>query len=213
MDTVANIYDHYKIPPTLGLHMLRVGAVADILCERAKVDVPRADIVWACLLHDMGNIIKFDLDKKIPGLDMGDVAYWKQVQKEYIEKYGHDEHIATETIAREIGAPAAVLRIIEGIGTSYAASAFEGSDVPVLVATYADFRVTPRAVVSLEERIVDLLERYAGTEKYEPYKKTTEVYHAIEAYVVRELGLATVTFSDKEVVERVAALRGWRIYR
>jgi hypothetical protein len=202
MQAIENIYDHYKIPPTLALHMLRVAAVADIVCEQAKVEVPREDIVRACLLHDMGNIIKFDLDRIPAGLDMGDVGYWKEVQREYVEKYGYDEHEATVRIAREIGAPESVVRIIEDIGTTYAAHAFEGHDMPVLVATYADFRVTPRAVVSLDERIRDLLERYAGTEKYEPYKRTTEVYHAIEAYVVRELGLATVTWSDQEIAER-----------
>lgn len=211
MMTAQDVYEQYKIPPTLAMHMLRVGAVADILCERAQVVVPRKDIVGACLLHDMGNIIKFDLDKIPTGLDMGDVEYWKEVQREYVTTYGEDEHVATARIAREIGTSESVVRIIDDIGTSYAATAFEGQDVPVLVATYADFRVTPLAVVSLEERIHDLLERYAGTDKYEPYKRTAEVYYAIEPYVMRVLGVDDVTFTATEIVERVEMLRGWGI--
>jgi hypothetical protein len=138
---------------------------------------------------------------------MGDVGYWKEVQREYRERYGDVEHEATVMIAREVGAGERVVQIIHDIGTSYAAHAFEEHDLPVLVATYADFRVTPRAVVSLDERIHDLLERYAGTAKYEPYKKTTEVYHDIEAYVMQVLGVSDVTFTDEEIRARVEKLR------
>jgi hypothetical protein len=211
MSTISDIYTLYKVMPTLQMHMLRVAAVADIVCERAYVELPRRDIVAACLLHDMGNIIKFNLDKIPNGLDIGDVEYWKDVQRETLKLFGDDEHVATETIASEIGVSSEVMRILRGIGTSYAAHAFEGRDTPVLVATYADFRVTPTAVVSLEERIRDLLERYAGTEKYEPYKRTTEVYYSIEPYLMSQLGVDDVSFTNEEIERVVAEMRGFMV--
>jgi len=49
--------------PSLQLHMFRVAGVASVICENFKQPelINQDDIVSACLLHDMGNIIKFNL--------------------------------------------------------------------------------------------------------------------------------------------------------
>lgn len=208
---ISDIYAQYDIMPTLALHQLRVAAVAHIICERSRVPLPRTHIISACLLHDMGNIIKFDLDHIPQGLAIGDVGHWKEVQRRYKETYGEDEHVATLAIARCCGVSQETLRILEGIGTSYAQHAYEGHDTAVLVATYSDFRVTPTAVVSLEERITDLLARYEHTEKYAPYKKTTEVYFSIEPYLMRALGLTSVALAASDIAHAIEAVRTWEI--
>ena len=61
---IFNIYAKYKIPPQLQTHQLRVAAVAKTICEHLwpKLSDMRT-IISTCLVHDMGNIIKFDLDK------------------------------------------------------------------------------------------------------------------------------------------------------
>ena len=81
--------------PNLQEHMLRVAAVASLVCDNFNEPLPKDDIITACLLHDMGNIIKSDLQYfpefiKPEGLD-----YWQKVKDEYIEKYSRDEHKAT----------------------------------------------------------------------------------------------------------------------
>ena len=46
------------------------------------------------LLHDLGNIVKFDLEKypDFLGKEKPRLEYWKKVQKEVREKYGSDDH-------------------------------------------------------------------------------------------------------------------------
>jgi len=60
--TITEIYEHYNIPPWLQEHMLRVSAVSSIICDQLGDKVRKHEVVSACLLHDMGNIIKFDFD-------------------------------------------------------------------------------------------------------------------------------------------------------
>ena len=59
-------------------------------------------LIAACLFHDMGNIIKSDLKKFPEFLEPEGLEYWDRVKKEYVEKYGKDEHAATVAIARAI---------------------------------------------------------------------------------------------------------------
>ncbi|USN54769.1 MAG: HD domain-containing protein [Candidatus Peribacteria bacterium] len=61
--SIQDIYTQYQIPPSLQEHMLRVAAVAEQICLHSSQEIDHATIVTAALLHDMGNIIKFNLDK------------------------------------------------------------------------------------------------------------------------------------------------------
>ena len=58
---ISEIYQKYQIPPHLQLHMYRVSAVAWTICDNFDEELDKIKIVAADLLHDMGNIIKFDL--------------------------------------------------------------------------------------------------------------------------------------------------------
>lgn len=62
--TILEIYKKYKIPHHLQLHILRVGAVATLIIDNINhelvTEFDRNLIITICLLHDMGNVIKFD---------------------------------------------------------------------------------------------------------------------------------------------------------
>ena len=47
--------------PNLAMHQLRVAGVAMQICESLDTNIDTNSVVKACLLHDMGNIIKFNL--------------------------------------------------------------------------------------------------------------------------------------------------------
>ena len=98
--TVQEAYDRYRITPALQLHQLRAAGVARILCEHHPGVKDTKSPVIACLFHDMGNIIKFDLDALPAFLEPQGLSYWQGVKDEYIAKYGTDEHIATYAICR-----------------------------------------------------------------------------------------------------------------
>lgn len=63
---IAEIYQKYKVPPNLQEHMLRVAAMAEIIANSwPNNSLDREILLLACLTHDMGNILKFDLVNKI----------------------------------------------------------------------------------------------------------------------------------------------------
>src|SRR3989344_7719535 len=100
------------IMPSLQLHMFRVTSVAQIICESlgenvilvseahpesgswTSQDDAKNNILSACLLHDMGNILKFNLDLFPEFLQPEGKEYWQKVKDSFEKKYGKDEHEA-----------------------------------------------------------------------------------------------------------------------
>ncbi len=158
--SVQETYEQYHIMHTLQLHQLRVAAVARMLCE-ARGDVSDAEnVVTACLFHDMGNIIKSDLQTFPEFLEPQGFTYWNQVKKEYVEAYGTDEHHATVEIAREIPLPEPVVVLIDGIGFSSLEYIRDQAPLAQKICEYADLRVGPHGVLAMAERIEDSRTRY-----------------------------------------------------
>lgn len=157
---ILDIYKNYKIMPNLQLHQLRVASVAWQICDSLFIEIDTESIIIACLLHDMGNIIKFDLNhfpeyNKPEGLD-----YWQKVKNEYITKYGHDEHIASVKIAEELNLPKKVLNLIRKIDPHIISEIRDSDDLVEKICNYADQRVTPFEIVSVIERNNEAMERY-----------------------------------------------------
>lgn len=176
---ISKIYDEYRIPPWLAEHMLRVAAVAMTVFDAIHARDPklegRDDLIAACLLHDIGSIVKFNF-VSMPARD-GRNEYWLGVQKEMIEKYGASEHPAAEAICSELGVRERVAPILAHTA-DYEALILEteGTILQKIVA-YADQRVSPRGVVSLQERISDMRKRYEHPD--------TEEIRALNAAIVR----------------------------
>ena len=166
---ILEIYKKYNIMPILANHQLTVAAVASTICDNTTLTPTlsqreREDVVAACLLHDMGNIIKFDLsitNKLHPGtFKQGDLEYWEKVKQDYINKYGRDEHLAAVEIARELKVGARVIELVDCIGFNTGKINAESEDFGRKICAYSDMRVGPPGVISLEERLADLRVRY-----------------------------------------------------
>ena len=116
MNEISKIYEEYNIFNGLQNHMLRVAAVAQLICDSIDQEVERDNIISACLLHDMGNIIKSKLDKFPELLEPEGLGYWTNVQNEFFEKYGRDEHHATMQIGKEVGVSEKTLMYMDLMG-------------------------------------------------------------------------------------------------
>lgn len=156
----AEIYKKYNLMPQLIKHQLRVAGVAKIISntwdDRAAADKS----VRACLLHDMGNMAKFT------GLTD---PYWQEEQKRFWEKYGHEAHEATYTILNEAGLSEYV-GILTEEGSCYGnpnVPTFDTIGKPALLVLYGDLRVDMTGVVTMYERIKDLIARYPGSSRPE----------------------------------------------
>jgi hypothetical protein len=162
MPTITDIYHRYQIMPQLQLHQLRVAAVARLLCESLKQPVDTAGITQACLIHDMGNILKFDLTYFPDAVQPEGLKYWEGIKADYARRYGPDEHAATLAIARKLGVSQATLNYLEHIGFSQVSHVLRHGTPEQQICCYADQRVAPYGVVSITERLNDGRKRYAG---------------------------------------------------
>ena len=213
MRTITDIYNEYRIPPALQLHQFRVTGVALQIIGSIDVAVDADSIIVACLLHDMGNIIKFNLDYFPEFLEPEGLEYWQNVQNEYIEKYGRDEHQATLAIARELGMSEEVVANIDAVGFPNWCIASEHEDWNRKICVYADIRVAPKSVVSLEERLEDGMKRYGG--KYpELETKRFELYDCIrdiESQIFSHMTITPSDITDASIASRIEALKNFEI--
>jgi predicted HD phosphohydrolase len=162
MITITEIYQRYRIMPQLQLHQLRVAAVAQQLCESLNQPADTAGVTQACLIHDMGNIIKFNLTYYPDTVQPEGLDYWEDVKADMIRHYGPDEHAATLAIARELGVSDTIQTYLSTIGFSHVSTALHHGSLEQQICCYADQRVAPYGVVSIAERLEDGRKRYAG---------------------------------------------------
>ncbi len=166
--TIKQLYAKYHIMPQLETHMLRVAGVGKIIAENWKDGCDVKLVTDLCLLHDMGNIVKFDLRDGIDISKFGrieNLKHWQEVQRGYWDKYGKDAHDATIGILHDAGL-AKFESYINEEELLYFAEAkdaeLDKSSVAAIILMYADCRVIPNGVVSYRERIDDLKNRYGG---------------------------------------------------
>ncbi len=221
---ILDIYKQYQIMPQLQEHMLRVAGVADFLSRgitrmatrnnaESIITTDYHNIVTACLLHDMGNIIKFDLSqsKKLINHDL-DLKYWGEVQKEFREKYGTDEHIAHTKIAEDIGVSKRVVELINAVSFLGASSNASGNDFGKKIIQYADDRVSPFGVVSLEERLADLRARYAHHGGQTPERDAFEnALRQMEKQIFEYCLIKPEDITEEKVGEKLEILRNYNI--
>lgn len=198
--------------PNLQLHMLRVAAVASLICDNFNEPLPKEDIVTACLLHDMGNILKFKLGSLPQFLEPEGLEFWEKVKDEYRIKYGDNEHVATNKIAEEIHVSAEILKLINAISFLGAAETASGENFGNKIVEYGDSRVDPFGVVSLEDRIVDLRKRYAHKGGDTPERQAYEnAARQIEKQIFSKCTLKPEDITDESVAPIISELRNFVI--
>lgn len=162
--TISEVYNHFIVPRHLQLHMQRVAALGEYLSNNWKTEIDRNDIVHTLLLHDLGNLLKFDLNRGV-GLfhpSERDLDYWKKAQSESATKYDPDEHKATFLMAKEVGVSERVLFLLNNMGSSNLQQTLESPDWELKICSYSDFRVGPHGYLTVRKRFEDILNRYKG---------------------------------------------------
>jgi len=170
MKKIKDIYKEYKIMPNLAMHQMRVAAVAMQICEFLDIEIDTESVVKACLLHDMGNIIKFNLNHFPEHNEPEGIAYWQNVKSDFIHKYGEDEHNASLLISKELDVSSYIYDLINSVDASHVEIISKEEDFGKKICFYADNRVTPHGVTSILERNIEAKERY----KDHPHSFTEE---------------------------------------
>ncbi len=160
--TISEIYKEYKIMPILQMHMLRVAAVASVICDNFTEPIHKEDIVVACLLHDMGNIIKSKFEFLPDSVEPEGVQYWQKVKDDFITKYGNDAHHANLKIMKELGMSDRIIFLADQDQFRLTCSHLDSKDMDIKVTHYCDGRVSPFGVVSYKERMDEAAKRYGN---------------------------------------------------
>jgi hypothetical protein len=165
----------------------------------------------------MGNIIKFNLTYFPEFNEPLGLEYWQNVQKEFVEKYGLDEHEATQKILKELGISERVIEIDGKMTFGNLCIDKEGNDWELKLLHYADMRVGPFGVLSYEDRMEDARKRYANVPEDEMTreKDRRELLLAcgkdIESQIFAHCKIRPEDINDKSIAPILEELKGYMI--
>lgn len=175
---LQQIYSKYKNPTPLKLHSYRVAGIALELNETLKIgNTEFYNLLTACLLHDLGNIVKFDFSIDQSLYCPEGVSYYKKAKDDFVAKYSIDDKNCTLLIIEEIFSefrkpnlyfngrkfPISydhVVSLIKKTSFKNAKNIYESDDLLMQILLYSDMRVDINGVSSLEQRVNNGLIRY-----------------------------------------------------
>lgn len=215
MRKISDIYREYKIMPNLQEHMLRVAGVASLICDNINESLNKKDIIIACLLHDVGNITKCDLNYFPEFLEPQGLQYWQNVQNEYKEKYGRDEHEITKKIVKELGLPENIVFMVGKFNFFLLCDASKSNDVVMKIINYSDNRVSPHGVVSYDERMDEAKKRYQNRKdnnlKEEDREKLVSCGKEVEKQIFAKCRIKPKDINNDSVKLKIEKLKDFEI--
>lgn len=209
---VETIYKMYKIMPNLQEHMLRVAAVASMICDNLEESLPKEEIVTLCLLHDMGNIIKSNFEFMPENLEPQGLVYWQNVKNDFIKKYGPDEEKANMEIMKEIGVSDKILALQKENFFKFACK-HRDSPIDIKIICYADWRVSPFGIVSFDVRMAEAKKRYTLKTKTEEDEREVLIKccKEIEKQIFAKCKIKPEDINDKTAADIISELRNFVI--
>ena len=196
-------------------HQLRVAAFGAYIADHWKhpKTIDKQAIIQTLLLHDMGNIIKFNLDdlQFYSPAERKRVDYWQHMQQEMKQKFHNDEHEATYTIAKELGVSNRVYYLITYIGQSQLYNAVRTDDWEVKLVSYADLRCGPFGIISVNQRFDDIIERYKGRQHHhsnaEKVNQNREYCLEVEKQLQKQITIDLQSITEEKIKDNMKVLR------
>ena len=212
---ISEIYKKYHIHKGLQEHMVRVAAVAKQICDAGTMPLATEHIVSACLVHDMGNLIKSDFVTFPEFFEPEGTAYWQKQQQEMIDRYGNDHDVASESMVHDMNLNKETLQYFEAFGGPAAERVAQGDNIGEMIAHYSDLRVAPNNVISLKERMDDIRERYRARDlQHFTPDKINERERLTEIMETKIFAVSTITpedITDESIAPIEAELVHWEV--
>jgi hypothetical protein len=213
--SIEMIYKKYKILPIMQEHMIRVAAVAYLICDSMDVPVHKENIITALLFHDMGNIIKVDFVNLLEVFEPEGIEYWKKIKDEYITKYGKSEHTATLKIIEELNLNKEVLSIVDWVDFPNMCKNLNSGNINSKIAQYSDMRAGPYGVLSYDERMAEAGKRYKDRKdnifNSEERDKLVACGKEIEKQIFAKCKIKPEDINDETIVPIIAKLKNFVI--
>lgn len=214
MKKISEIYTEYKIMLGLQEHMFRVAAVASLICDNFNEPLFKEEIITACLLHDMGNIIKSNFEFLPEFLEPEGLEYWQKVKDDYIKKYGNNEHEATKKIMKELNVSTEAIKFVDQIVFSLLCHHRDSNNFDTKIIQYSDGRVDPYGVVSYDERMNEAKKRYKNHQnnpREEEWQKMVACGKEIEKQIFAKCKIKPEDINNDTVTPIILSLRNFVI--
>lgn len=158
---ITQTYNRYQIPANLQQHMLRVGALTQIILEHWSGDsIDKESVVTCALYHDIAKPVTFDIEKQRKYVASEEEFYKvKRTIVDMINKYGDKEHVVVIKIFEEIGCSTETIRLINNLEWIYTPRLLKENDIPALLLNYCDMRIGSKGILPIQDRFVDLKSR------------------------------------------------------
>jgi hypothetical protein len=164
IENIEEIYDRFRIPPNLREHMYKVSGVGEFIYENWRGPYfHKWDLSAFLLLHDLGNIVKFKFDENtisLLGNEEDNVEYWKEIKEETVSKYGSWAGEATINMAKELGVQEEIIYLMKNMSAKNVGKIIKEDDWTLKIALYSDYRVGPFGIITIDQRVEDIRERY-----------------------------------------------------
>lgn len=159
--TVSQIYTQFGTPEYLQLHMLRVASLASLLLDSWIGDeIDKKSVLIACLFHDVAKPITFDMSKQEQFVSSDkELEVLQRHHDELIFKYGAEEHAALLEIFKEFKFDEKSQGIVNNLEWSLVDKLLSQNDIESLIPIYADMRISPTGLFSIEKRVLELNKR------------------------------------------------------
>ena len=206
--SINSIYDKFRIMPNLRLHMLRTAATSELICDNWKgPKINKFDIIAVGLIHDLGNMVKMDLESenglKLIGEELKNLDYWKKVKQEIILKYGTDDHRVTEIMIDELNVSNKVKFLLKEHIFVKNELTLNSDDWELKICAYADQRIGPFGVLNLKDRFDEVKKRYADRPNQSVHNKKFDIFvecsFKIEGQVLKNVSLSSDEINDESI--------------
>lgn len=153
------------------------------------------------LVHDLGNLVRFDLEKhsELLGEEQANIEYWKEKKEEMKVRYGSDDHEATFKMLTEIGISNEAIEAIGGKSFFNSGVIKDSPSWPLKLLFYADLRTLPFGIGTLRERADELVARRPDLVGRPDFKNLVDSCFDIEIQIQNNLNCPVSEISDDTV--------------
>jgi len=200
------------------MHMLWVTSIGALAIENwSGSAIDQNQVISALLLHDIGNVIKFEL-----GSSQVKKLYSKQeleklviVQKQMIDLYGDNADIANILILKKLRVDKQIIQLLDNHSFDFLPTLLDSENWNEKIVFYSDLRVAPWGIVSVTQRIKNLKERYCHRNpdwnNNSLYKKWLNWSTQLEDQLNQHTKIDLKSLSQHQIEEKVLELSDYQI--
>ena len=214
---IQDIYKKYKVPPHLQVHMYSVAAIGQYIAQIIDLSKEKThNIIVACLLHDIWNILKFEMSL-YPDVWEPEWVDYRTTIKEEFKKYGWDEKEATFTLCKKLNISQEAYDLVYAYDTTRPKD-ISPDNIQLKLIDYSDWRVMVYGIGSLQERINNLISRniknkWRSKEKAERMAKDRiETTTTFEQELIESYGINPSDISNLSMQSSIKKMRLYDIH-